>query len=402
MPASRIARLAASARVDADLDGLARLSRRDWRQVLAHYARLSTARRAMQETIADASVAASLAHARRLSDPDHRAVIEELRRQNERKAAIVAGLPRRAGNDPAFREKIQHLLDERVRALRVQDALRGTAEGRRALAVLDRHLDGVSVAIDPLAPEIERGRAVDRAVPSRATKPPLSARRAAPLSSVKERGPAQWPTLWSNIRRAIRARGGVAPATRIGKPASDAAVRAVEAKLGHALPAAFRKTVLTFAARVQLEWKLAETTAWNDDDDDTAPAGFVPPEWGSLTWDVKSLVRLDAARRQWAELYPDTRRRDGKAWQGKMAFQAVSNGDLLAIDRQSGKVVYLDHDAGTLHGRVLARNFPDFVERFSSLACPGPEHWLLDPFLGPTGLASKSTNSAAWRAWLGL
>jgi hypothetical protein len=34
----------------------------------------------------------------------------------------------------------------------------------------------------------------------------------------------------------------------MGKPATDAAVRAVEAKLGYLLPLAFRKTLLTIAA----------------------------------------------------------------------------------------------------------------------------------------------------------
>jgi hypothetical protein len=66
--------------------------------------------------------------------------------------------------------------------------------------------------------------------------------------------------------------------------------------------------------------------------------------------------------------------------------------------------VYLSHDGGEGHGRVLGYSILDFIDRWTRVACVGPEDGLLAPFLhrdrpylDPAGELALS-----WRAWFGL
>lgn len=87
-------------------------------------------------------------------------------------------------------------------------------------------------------------------------------------------------------------------------------------------------------------------------------------------------------------------------WRNKLAFHALSNGDLLAIDIRNGSVVYLDHDEGPMHGRRLGKSFTSFVGLFTTLGCPGPESWELEPFLGAAGLTVGSVSATEWINWV--
>ncbi len=57
-----------------------------------------------------------------------------------------------------------------------------------------------------------------------------------------------------------------------------------------------------------------------------------------------------------------------------------------------------------MHGYKLGRDFTDFIDRWSSLVCPGAEDWQMKPFVdSPTGeIDPDSANAQAWREWFNL
>jgi hypothetical protein len=94
-------------------------------------------------------------------------------------------------------------------------------------------------------------------------------------------------------------------------------------------------------------------------------------------------------------------------WHDKLAIFDVPNGDLIAVDisrSDRAPVVYLSHEGGRGHGRVLGSSVTDFIDRWSLLACAGPEDWLMTPFLHPDQpyLDAVGITAQAWRAWFGV
>ena len=308
--------------------------------------------------------------------------------------AIIARLPARLNGDAESGSKLRFAAGKYTVAMRMREQLLKTPKGRRTIELLETLF--VTAGAISTGPVSQRGRTANGAAGERAQRP--TSRPAQASSSVT---PQECCALWRDIRVAVRRRGGTVPLFRAGPPASENAIATVEAKLGLKLPQSFREFMRTVASRVHLEWKLGHIAEIVGEGPDSKP-GFPPPEYGELSWSLRQLPRLEKARQQWADIYPDTRRRDGKAWRNKLAFQKASNGDLLAIDVSSGHVVYLDHDAGKLHGCTLAPSFAEFVSRFSLLGCPGPEWWVLEPFLAKDGLGPNGRVGRVWRTWIGL
>jgi cell wall assembly regulator SMI1 len=202
---------------------------------------------------------------------------------------------------------------------------------------------------------------------------------------------------WRAIAKSVKARAGHAKRAAIGKPASEASVRRIEKEVGVSIPASFRDILRTIGSRAHFAWVLPDEPS-----DERAAfahaAGFRPPTYGAISWDLSSLVRLDQERQGWADI--SSTRGALRTWRNKLPFHGLANGDLLAVDLSSGIVVYLDHDEGPMHGRRLGKSFATFVELFTNLGCPGPESWELEPFLGARGLTAKSTAATTWVSWL--
>jgi hypothetical protein len=90
----------------------------------------------------------------------------------------------------------------------------------------------------------------------------------------------------------------------------------------------------------------------------------------------------------------------------KLAFQQVSNGDLLALDLSSSSapVIYLSHDDGPGHGYKLGADFTDFIGHWTRLGCRGAEGWRIVPFTkSPASLLDPDCeNGRIWRSIFGL
>ena len=189
-------------------------------------------------------------------------------------------------------------------------------------------------------------------------------------------------TAWRAALDACATRGGETRPLVIEPPATEARVAEVERTLGYALPSRLRRFFLEEAASVRFQWFL--------------PTGSEPPfvdiSSGGLSMSLEELVDLAAQHRR----------------RGRIAFQLVANGDLVAIDvRNTGEpVVFLSHDGGDGDGVVLGRDLDDYLARHATLGGVGPEDWQWLPFvseidderiLDPDGDAADQ-----WRRWFGL
>lgn len=193
---------------------------------------------------------------------------------------------------------------------------------------------------------------------------------------------SEWVQAWRAALDACAARGGEARPLVIEPPATEAQVTEVERTLGTALPPRLRRFFLEEAASVQFEWFLPSSSQ----------APFVDIFSGQLTVSLDQLAALAGQHRR----------------KGRVAFQAVANGDLIAVDVRSAgeRVVYLSHDGSDGDGVTLGRDFDDYLARHAALGGVGGEdaQWL--PFvtvidderiLDPDGDAA-----ARWRHWFGL
>jgi cell wall assembly regulator SMI1 len=187
---------------------------------------------------------------------------------------------------------------------------------------------------------------------------------------------------WRAALDACAARGGETRPLVIEPPATEARIAEVERALGQALPPRLRRFFLEEAASVQFEWFL--------------PTGSEPPFVDIFSGELSiSLERL-------ADLAAENGRR------GRIAFQSVANGDLVAIDvRKTGEpVVFLSHDGGDGDSVVLGRDLDDYLARHAALGGVGAEdsQWL--PFVSEIGgertLDPDGDAADRWRRWFGL
>lgn len=184
------------------------------------------------------------------------------------------------------------------------------------------------------------------------------------------------------------------------EPASIEQVEKVEAELGFALPAAFRQILLDVSAEVDFSWSSA--------DDAEFPEPFEASFSGQLQWNVSDILHYDLQRNEWIQsCFPNADDPYDAVWHRKLAFCAIPNGDMLAIDlapERHGRIVYLSHDDGEGHNYTLARDFADLLRRWVPLGCPGAEDWQWLPFTrdAESGIDPDGENGRKWRDLLGL
>jgi hypothetical protein len=194
----------------------------------------------------------------------------------------------------------------------------------------------------------------------------------------------------------------VAPrADVVGPPASAREVATAEKQLGAAFPASVREALTKLSSHVNVAWTCSD---WSKSEMRRVPFSLGS---GELVFSTAGLVRMQKEKDRFvAQVFPDERKKEARPWHGVFAVIAVGNGDYLAVDQKKaqadGPVVYLSHDGAAEHGAILGSSFGDFLDRWTRLACVGPESWALKPFLKRTGLDPEGPNAVKWRSWLGL
>jgi len=208
-----------------------------------------------------------------------------------------------------------------------------------------------------------------------------------------------WKQRWENALLACSNLGGRADELIIADPAMISDVEKVEAEIHLQLPESFRRVITGFSSSVQMIWFLPSEIK--------LPKPLNEIFSGNCEWDLSALPELETERKGWIEsCFPNPKNSYDKIWHNKLAFLAVGNGDMLALDlsQRPSPVVYLSHDDGRGHGYVLGRDFEDFIEKWSQLGCPGAEDWQMIPFThdGVSGLDPDCENAHAWRKLFGF
>jgi SMI1 / KNR4 family (SUKH-1) len=195
--------------------------------------------------------------------------------------------------------------------------------------------------------------------------------------------------------------GAEVRSTTVAAPLGEADLRALEGELGAILPASLRAffsrgtsamdCAYTFKPEGQAQDQLR--TLLPDESGIFGGARMGP---ASNLADYSKAVR-EWARDTWIADEPDQR----IIWASALPFAALDNGDYLALDLQGdpsdAPVVYLCHDDESLR---LAQNLRQFLTAWERLCYLGPEHWLLGPFIGDSGLDAESDRAKGLRALL--
>lgn len=182
-------------------------------------------------------------------------------------------------------------------------------------------------------------------------------------------------------------------------PASPRQVTELESAVGTRLPEAFRDALLTISSHVEFRWFAG---------DRKFPPPFDQNFSGDLHWSLDLTAQTETARKSWCSAtFSNTEDPYDAVWHNKLAFYEVGNGDLVSFDLaedRNGQVIYLSHDDGQGHGRVLARDFRDLLDRWLPLACAGGEDWQWLPFTvdATSGLEPYAEPATAWRRALGI
>jgi len=208
-----------------------------------------------------------------------------------------------------------------------------------------------------------------------------------------------WVQRWQAALNACQRKGGETSRLVIMPPASEEAVSQIEAELGVAMPASFRRVLTHLSAHVEVHWKLTLEAERTQE--------LRKVRRGNCSWSLPGMVEIARNYQLGLETFPDINDPYDVVWHDKLAFANVPNGDQLAFDLKfmpDPPVVYLSHDDGEAHGYVLGSNFVDFMERWSLLGCPGNEDWQMMPFLpdATSGLDAYGENARKWREWFGL
>jgi hypothetical protein len=181
-------------------------------------------------------------------------------------------------------------------------------------------------------------------------------------------------------------------------PAAESELQALEAELGHPLPASFRGVLSFVSGHVEFRW--------------FAPAGNKYPKplhqnfSGELRWSMDLIRQFNRDKSQWIEtVFKNPQDKYDRVWHNKLAFHEVGNGDYLALDLDTptcGQVVYLSHDDGEGHGYVMADSFAELLDLWVPLACTGAEDWQWLPFTNnkSTRIDPTCENADHWRRLL--
>jgi hypothetical protein len=208
-----------------------------------------------------------------------------------------------------------------------------------------------------------------------------------------------WQRRWDAAVRACERLGGVGDVT-LGPTLRPDELAGIEHELGVVIPVSLATLFTGIAANVDMWWQLPEAC--------TPPPPFGQLAWGRCAWDARRLPELERTRRSWLDqVFTDPEDDYARVWRNKLAILDVPNGDLIAVDlagTDSAPVVYLSHDDGQGHGRVLGHSVLDFIDRWTLLGCVGPEDWLMMPFLRSDKpyLDAVGDSAQSWRGWFRL
>lgn len=191
----------------------------------------------------------------------------------------------------------------------------------------------------------------------------------------------------------------------LGPPASVETLDRIEKALGYAFPLSMRKFFEEKSASFGVSWTLKESRYKVD--------GYSDIYYGEFILNFTELYHLLQAKKEFLKHVWDEKDERIMDWLNPyrtcVPMMELRNGDTLLMgvgDDKHQEIVYFMHDAldgggdwYKKHARILAENFEDFLDRWSQLAFIGPEHWVVEPFLGQGGIDPTGEHAKGFRQW---
>ena len=220
-----------------------------------------------------------------------------------------------------------------------------------------------------------------------------------PLNMESEMIWEKWPARLEAIVRACERHGGMAEPIVIGAPATRHRIAEFEQEHGYRLDESLTQVLVHFSAEVAFKWHLPNGVQ---------SAAFPEIQYGEMSWSLSKIAQAEECRRRSLKgIFSHPEDVALTHWDEKFAIMEIPNGDMIALDLSGHRecpIVYLDHEDMAGPAYRLGNNFVDFIDRWTRLGCPGPEGWLLIPFIpsAASGLEPDGENAREWRTWFGL
>lgn len=212
-----------------------------------------------------------------------------------------------------------------------------------------------------------------------------------------------WKTWWSRTAASTARLPGCSVEYSIGSPASVDDVAAIETRIGVQFPHTLVNFWIGCSSAVKLRWCFDEPIQFDDVDGTLL--------WGNVDFDLDHFVRLWNRWEAWRDSYDN--------WQNyacnypKLTFADlfpiidVESGDLIVMATKSpdaGRIYYQSRCSSRLDWCPLGRSFEDFMERWCSLGCVGPDDDMLLPFydFDRGELDVNGERARLWREHLGI
>lgn len=220
----------------------------------------------------------------------------------------------------------------------------------------------------------------------------------------------QWQADWQRMQEIVLRRGWDVTTLKIAPPATEAGLRAIEARDGLIFPAQLREILTRYSSAVTFGWYI--------------PPHLQPLERQNLPtmsanrdalWDLQQIEELSIPnflgwKRDLANVSQSEVPNTPQMWEKQFPLYNLVNGDMVTIDMSrpdgSQPVRYFSHELEMLHGLALAPDLITFITQMSKLGFAGTEwaSWMpfghLDEAAGTYYLTADSPGGKAWLEWL--
>ena len=204
---------------------------------------------------------------------------------------------------------------------------------------------------------------------------------------------------WQQLKE-MESKGWDINKLQIEKPASIEWINRIENSISQIFPDDFKTVLTEYSSAVRINWHM------NDDAVEEFDEIFCGAGYGYV-WDAALLVEIHENYQGWLrDCWTDPNDEYGGIYYNKVPFISVPNGDLIAFKKEmndgKSEVVYLSHDDGELHGKRLAKNFIEFISKWSNIGLVGTEEWQMSPFYDydKEELSSDNEQVKLWKSIL--
>jgi hypothetical protein len=183
---------------------------------------------------------------------------------------------------------------------------------------------------------------------------------------------------WRPLREMQKKKGWNIDDLEIVAPVKREEMEKLEKLTSQTFPEDFKTVLCEYASAVHLNWHMHEESVEEF-------KGIFGGGGNGYLWDFELLEYIHEDYLSWLkDCWTDPNDWYGGVYYNKVPFISVPNGDLIAFDKKivngQSEVIYLSHDEGQLHGHRLAKNFVEFISKWSNIGCVGTEEWQISPF----------------------